>query len=198
MPATPSRLERAFYARDTRVVARELLGKLLVRGRRRARIVETEAYHGLDDAASHGHGGPTPRSAIMFGPAGFAYVYLIYGMWSCLNVVTGDVGLPSAVLLRAAALEAGEDPREAAGPGKLCRALGIDRALNGADLVDGDALWIADDGTAAGAVRQGPRVGVDYAGAWAARPWRYWIADHPSVSKKERAREGAPSRRARR
>jgi DNA-3-methyladenine glycosylase len=186
MPPPPPRLERAFYARDTRVVARELLGKLLVRGRRRARIVETEAYHGLDDAASHGHGGPTPRSAIMFGPAGFAYVYLIYGMWSCLNVVTGDVGVPSAVLIRAAALAGGGDPREAAGPGKLCRALGIDRALNGADLVAGDALWIADDGAAAGAVRRGPRVGVPYAGEWAARPWRYWIAGHPAVSKKER------------
>jgi DNA-3-methyladenine glycosylase len=185
----PARLPRAFYDRDTRVVARELLGKLLVRGGRRARIVETEAYHGPDDAAAHSFGGPTPRSAIMFGPPGVAYVYLIYGMWSCLNVVTGPAGFPSAVLIRAAALEEpGADPREAAGPGKLCRALAIDRALNGADLVAGQALWLGDDGAAAaGAVRAGRRVGVDYAGEWAERPWRYWIADHPAVSKKERS-----------
>jgi DNA-3-methyladenine glycosylase len=182
------RLPRDFYARDTRVVARALLGTVVCsrhEGKvRAARIVETEAYHGPDDAASHSHGGPTPRSAIMFGPPGYAYIYLIYGMWSCLNVVTGAIGFPSAVLIRAGAMLDGEDVRAGAGPGKLCRALGIDRRENGTDLVASQRLWIADDGFGPPRIRRGKRVNVDYAGDWAGRPWRFWIADHPSVSRK--------------
>jgi DNA-3-methyladenine glycosylase len=180
------RLPRDFYAGDTRVVARALLGALVcarVGGAlRTARIVETEAYHGPDDAASHAFRGPTPRSAIMFGPPGFAYIYLIYGMWSCLNVVTGAAGFPSAVLLRAGEL-AGGHARDAAGPGKLCRALGLDRRQNGADLVTSDVLYLAEDGYTPARVARGPRIGVAYAGRWAARPWRFWIADHPAVSR---------------
>ena len=179
------RLPRTFYARDTRLVARELLGAWVVTPGRAARIVETEAYHGLDDAASHAFGGPTPRSAIMFGRPGVAYVYLIYGVWSCLNVVTGEQGFPSAVLIRAGAID-GADAREAAGPGKLCRALAIDRGHNGEDLVTGKALWIARDrrDAAPAQIAEGRRIGVDYAGDWAERPWRFWIADHPSVSRR--------------
>jgi DNA-3-methyladenine glycosylase len=196
------RVPRSFHARDTRVVARELLGKVLIVGGppgRRARIVETEAYHGFDDTASHAFGGPTRRSAIMFGPPGFAYVYLVYGVWSCLNVVTGPEGFPSAVLLRAAQLLGEPDARTASGPGKLCRALAIDRSWNGEDLVHGTRLWLEDDGHVAQHVRTGRRIGVDYAGAWAARPWRYWIGSHPAVSKEEK-RDGPsrpPRRRAR-
>jgi len=197
----PRRLGRPFYERDTRKVARDLLGRVLVvangGGTLRARIVETEAYHGPDDGASHARGGPTPRSAIMFGPPGRAYVYLIYGMYSCLNLVTGPQGFPSAVLLRAAELGGDGDPRAAAGPGKLCRALGIDRGWNGEDLVTGARLWLEDDGAARPRVRTGPRIGVDYAGAWAARPWRYWIADHPSLSRKEKTDARASSGRRR-
>jgi DNA-3-methyladenine glycosylase len=193
-------LPRDFYARDTRVVARALLGKVVVLGRRRARIVETEAYHGFDDAASHAFGGPTPRSKIMFGPPGHAYVYLIYGVWSCLNVVTGEEKFPSAVLIRAGQILGSADPREAAGPGKLCRALGIDRTSNGADLCATRGLRIEDDGFPAPEVRTGTRIGIDYAGASAQHPWRFWIAGHGSVSKKEplsHAARRAPPRRAR-
>jgi DNA-3-methyladenine glycosylase len=194
MPSLP----REFYARDTRVVARDLLGKVVVLGRRRARIVETEAYHGRDDTASHAFGGPTPRSAIMYGPPGRAYVYLIYGVWSCLNVVTGEDGFPSAVLLRAGEILGGDDPREAAGPGRLCRALGVDRTLNGADLCAARGLRVEDDGVTPAGVRRGPRIGIQYAGAWASRPWRYWIAGHPSVSRRESdASRRSPPRRAR-
>lgn len=195
------RLSREFYARDTRVVARDLLGKVVCsvtdgvaegvaagaagddRAPKQARIVETEAYHGSDDGASHARGGPTPRSAIMFGPAGHAYIYLIYGMWYCLNVVTGDSGFPSAVLIRAGEILGADDVRAGAGPGKLCRALGLGRGQNGIDLVTSARLWIAEDDFARGRVRRGPRINVAYAGSWADRPWRFWIADHPSVSR---------------
>lgn len=191
-------LPREWFQRDTREVARDLLGKIVVCGRRHARIVETEAYHGFDDAASHAFGGPTPRSAIMFGPPGHAYIYLIYGVWCCLNVVTGAEGFPSAVLIRAAEPLFGDDPRAAAGPGKLCRAMGIDRRHNGIDLCAGRGLTVVDDGTAPAAVRSGVRIGIDYAGDWANRPWRFWIADHPAVSRKERpidaARRASPRR----
>jgi len=181
------RLPREFYARDTRVVARELLGKLVLSQDgptlRTVRIVETEAYHGPDDAASHARRGATPRTRIMFGAAGHAYIYLIYGVWNCLNLVTGEIGFPSAVLVRAGELEGG-DPRAAAGPGKLCRALGVDRKQNGEDLVLGTRLWLAEDGFEPGRVARGPRVNVDYAGRWAEKPWRFWIAGHPSVSRR--------------
>lgn len=147
-----------------------------------ARIVETEAYHGPYDRASHAHPGRTPRNAPMFGAPGHAYVYLIYGMWHCLNLVTMRDGYPAAVLLRAVALA---DPKAGAGPGRLCRALDVDRKLDGVDVVDGRALWVASDGfrVPASRVARGPRVNVDYAGpTWAPRPWRFWIAGERSVS----------------
>lgn len=175
-------LPRTFYERDTLEVARDLLGKIIQAPGGRARIVETEAYHGPDDAASHAHGGPTPRSAIMFGPPGFAYVYLVYGVWFCLNAVTGPEQFPSAVLIRAGAVD-GAEPRAGAGPGKLCRALAIDKRQNGMDLVSSGPLHLADDGFCPARIRRGPRIGVDYAGRWAKRPWRFWIDRHPSVSK---------------
>jgi DNA-3-methyladenine glycosylase len=184
-------LPRAFYARDTRVVARALLGKILVHRDggvvRAARIVETEAYHGQGDLASHARAGPTARAAIMFGPPGVAYVYLIYGRSHCMNVVTGPEGFPSAVLIRAA------EPVEGClhstrGPGNLCRALGIRREHdNGRDLC-GDDLYLLDGGPP-GRIVTGPRVNVHYAGAWAERRWRYALAESPWVS---RPRPGPP------
>jgi len=180
------KLPRAFYARDTRVVARALLGKVLVHRDggvlRAARIVETEAYHGPRDLASHARFGRTPRAGIMFGPPGFAYVYLIYGLSHCVNVVTGPEGFPAAVLVRAA------EPIAAClhatrGPGNLCRALGIRRERdNGRDLT-GDDLFVLDDGGGRPRIVAGPRVNVDHAGAWAARPWRFAIAGSPWVSR---------------
>jgi DNA-3-methyladenine glycosylase len=187
-PLTGEKLPRAFYARDTRVVARALLGKVLVHRDagvlRAARIVETEAYHGPRDLASHARFGRTPRAGIMFGPPGFAYVYLIYGLSHCVNVVTGPEGFPAAVLVRAA------EPITAClhatrGPGNLCRALGIRRELdNGRDLT-GDELFVLDDGGAGVRPRilAGPRVNVDHAGPWAARRWRYAVAGSAWVSR---------------
>lgn len=183
-PAIP--LPRAFYARDTRVVARALLGKLLVHRDgdvlRAARIVETEAYHGPRDLASHARFGRTPRAAIMFGPPGFAYVYLIYGRSHCVNVVTGPEGFPAAVLVRAAEPVAACQ-HATRGPGNLCRALGIRRERdNGRDLT-GDELYVVDDGRGRPRIVAGPRVNVDHAGPWAARAWRYAIAGSPWVSR---------------
>jgi DNA-3-methyladenine glycosylase len=196
----PERLPRDFYARDTVLIARELLGKLVSRRLPGGelllgRIVETEAYSGPEDRASHASRGLTPRTRLMFGPPGIAYVYQIYGMWFCLNAVTGPEGFPAAVLLRAAALPGA--PRAAAGPGKLCRALSIDKRQNGADLVLGEELWLADDGLRPSeeAIAAAPRVGVDYAGEWAERPWRFFLSDHPEVSVRPRRKVSVRPRR---
>ncbi len=186
----PPRLPSDVYEGHTVDVARALLGKLVVRARPEGlvmgRIVETEAYHGPEDKACHAARGLTPRTAPMFGAAGRAYVYQIYGMWFCLNAVTGPQGFPSAVLIRALEPVAGGfGVKDAAGPGKLCRALDIGRALNTTDLVGGADLWIADDGhrVEPAAVCAGPRIGVDYAEEWALTPWRFWVEGSRSVSK---------------
>jgi DNA-3-methyladenine glycosylase len=193
------KLPRAFFARDARVVARELLGKVLVhrhRGTwRAARIVETEAYHGPDDQASHARFGPTARAAIMFGPPAVAYVYLVYGRSHCVNAVTGPEGFPSAVLLRAGEPVAG-CLHSTRGPGNLCRALGIRReADNGRDLC-GDVLYLVG-GPPPARVASGPRVNVHYAGRWAERPWRYAVAGSPWVSRPVPGPTLSPARRRR-
>jgi DNA-3-methyladenine glycosylase len=190
------RLSRAFYEQPTVEVARQLLGKYLVRigaaGVRAGMILETEAYVGPDDKASHASRGRTPRTSVMFGPAGFAYVYLIYGMHHCLNVVTEQEGYPAAVLIRAVepsegmALMQKERPvpdvrRLTNGPGKLCQAFGIDRRLNGLDMC-GEALFVEDRDTRLVDIVVTTRVGVDYAGPWKDKPWRFYIAGHPGVS----------------
>jgi DNA-3-methyladenine glycosylase len=173
-------LPRAYFRRPTLQVARSLLGKYLVRkkGRRifSGRIVEVEAYIGTEDRACHASKGRTARTDVMFGPAGVSYVYLIYGMYHCFNIVTERVGHPSAVLVRAV-----EDAGTRAlidGPGRVCRFLSIDRKLNRSDLTAGEALWVEDRGerVASSAVMAGRRVGVDYAGLWARKPWRFRLA----------------------
>jgi DNA-3-methyladenine glycosylase len=185
-------LPRAFYARPTVDVAHALLGKLLVRrppGKsgplRVARIVEVEAYLGVRDAASHARRGPTPRAAIMFGPPGFLYVYLIYGMHNCMNVITETDGVAGAVLLRAAAPVAGvpDLKRPLTGPGKLCAGLDITRRENGLDLTTGGDFYLAEDGTPPPRRAASARIGVAYAGAWAARKLRFYIRGSPYVSK---------------
>jgi len=178
-------LPREFYARDTLKVARELLGNHLVhhyQGRRLVgRIVETEAYQGPEDLAAHSARGQTPRNAVMFGAPGHAYVYLIYGMWHCVNVVTRAAGIPHAVLIRA--VEPVDGIRNTThGPGLLCRAMHIDRSLNGVDLL-GQTLRIESGTLPLNAeIVTAPRIGVDYAGEWATRPWRFFLATSACVS----------------
>lgn len=185
MAAASTKLPRAFYAQKTLVVARALLGMHLVHvgpaGRQVGRIVETEAYQGPGDLAAHSARGRTERTEVMFGPPGHAYVYLIYGFWNCLNVVTAAEGTPHAVLLR------GLEPVEGIiatthGPGLLCRAMHIDRSLNRASLL-GNTLWIEKPADhRAPRISQSTRVGVDYAGDWAMKPWRFFDRDSPYVS----------------
>ena len=184
MPA-PDCLPRSFYARETLTVARELLGMHVVHRDathlRIGRIVETEAYKGPLDLAAHSAKGRTARTEVMFGPPGHAYVYLIYGMWNCLNVVAAAAGIPHAVLIRALEPVAQLDSATH-GPGLLCRAMNIDRTLNGANL-QGPKLWIERprDFRSAKVVRA-TRIGVDYAGSWAKKPWRFYDAHSPYVS----------------
>ena len=208
-PDQPAPLERAALTADVTTVAQRLLGTLLVRDdgatRRIARIVETEAYAGSHDRASHARAGMTPRTRVMFGPPGHAYVYLVYGLHHCLNVVCGQEGEAAAVLIRAVEPLAGVeamrtargrpgDPeaRLAAGPARTCQALDIDRRLDGLDLLDEHRLWLAErpGDRAPQAIVSGPRIGVEYAGReWAAKPWRFGVADSAALSKPFRERD---------
>jgi DNA-3-methyladenine glycosylase len=175
-------LSRAFYDRDAEAVARDLLGTWLVRRHETllqiGRVVETEAYLGPHDLAAHSSRGRTARTEVMFGPPGHAYVYLIYGMHHCLNAVTEAAGRASAVLIRALEPVVGIDlnPR---GPGRLCKALGIDRTLNGVDLTEPvrPPLAFVEPGEPLTpfTIDAGPRIGVDYAGEWAARALRFTV-----------------------
>jgi DNA-3-methyladenine glycosylase len=179
------RLAHGFFARDSLEVAPALIGTILVHRRRAGVIVEVEAYRGPEDAASHARFGATDRTSVMFGPAGRAYVYLCYGVHELFNIVTGRDGEPQAVLIRAIAPYAGlpDDPAVGRGPGKVTTALGIDRRHTRRDLAAG-ALFVAarPDGEPP-PIASGPRVGVDYAGAWAAEPFRFWWRDHSAVSR---------------
>lgn len=201
-----ARLTRKFYQRDPVTLARALLGQVLVRvlddGTRLAgRIVETEAYLGVVDRAAHSYGGRrTPRNAAMWGPAGHAYVYFVYGLHHCMNVVAEHAGTPTAVLIRALepleglarmrAHRAGKRPAErlrdadlCSGPAKLAQALRVDRTLDGADLVRGDALFLERGArTPARGIVAAPRIGVAYAAEWADQPMRFYVAGNPHVS----------------
>ncbi|MFH0909850.1 MAG: DNA-3-methyladenine glycosylase [bacterium] len=180
------KLPRSFYDRDTILVARELLGKFLVHidrdVKRVGRIVETEAYLGPHDLAAHSAKGRTERTKVMFGPPGFAYVYMIYGMHFCMNVVTQREGHASAVLLRAV-----EPVKQVCGrtqgPGLLCKAMHIDKRLNGHDLLSRNFHIAAGADTAPFTTVKRPRIGVDYAGPWAKRHLRFYIKGNEHVSK---------------
>lgn len=188
------RLPRPFYRRDPKVVAPDLLNKVLVHGDRAGRIVEVEAYCGAEDPGSHAFRGRTPRSATMFGPPGLLYVYLSYGMHWCANAVCGEEGEGVAVLLRALAPMTGLEEMRAArgqarpdrqlcsGPGRLCQALGIAQRHDGADLVTADGgVVIADDGTPPpGDPANSCRVGLT---AGADRPWRWYVAGEANLSR---------------
>lgn len=179
-------LSRDFYDRDTVVVARALLGCLLVhrvQGEARVgRIVETEAYLGSHDLAAHSSKGITPRTRIMYGPAGYAYVYLIYGIHHCMNVVTEHEGQGSAVLIRALEPVQGLTA-STRGPGLLTRAMGIDLRLNGHDLCSQDFFIASPAAPQAFHIISRPRIGVAYAGEWAHKPLRFYIEGNPCVSR---------------
>jgi DNA-3-methyladenine glycosylase len=190
-PSAPSGLvlDASFFARDTQEVARDLLDKVLVRevdGETLwGRLVEVEAYLGPDDLAAHSKGGRrTPRTEVMFGPPGHAYVYFTYGMHWCLNFVTREQGVPQAVLVRA--LEPGPEVDRCAGPGLVTRALRIDRALNGALLTPPD-LYVVDDDAPKRRVHVTPRIGVGGTGRWETRLLRY-VVDSPYLSRPFRTR----------
>lgn len=180
------KLPRSFYNRDTILVARELLGKYLVhqsRGVERiGRIVEVEAYLGAHDRAAHSSKGVTERTRVMFGPPGHAYVYFIYGMYYCMNVVTEREGHGAAVLLRAVEPVKNVTGRTC-GPGLLCRALRIDKRRNAHDLLSDDFYIAAPARAATFTIIRRPRVGVDYAGHWARRHLRFYLKGNPFVSR---------------
>lgn len=180
------KLSREFYDRKTITVARDLLGKLLVHVsdgvERIGKIVETEAYLGPHDLAAHSARGLTPRTKIMFGPPGFAYVYFIYGMYFCMNIVTEREGHASAVLLRAIEPVKNVEGRSC-GPGLLCRAMKIDKQLNGHDLLSSDFYIAAPTTAEVFKTLKGPRIGVDYAKHWAKRHLRFYIKGNKHVSR---------------
>lgn len=173
-------------------VAPRLLGGVLRHGEVAVRLTEVEAYDGANDPGSHAYRGPTPRNEVMFGPAGRLYVYFTYGMHHCCNVVVGEDGTASAVLLRAGEVVEGlalarerrgrsTDRDLARGPGRLCQALGIDRTHDGTDLATGELrLELPEESADPDRIVTGPRVGLRLA---ADRPWRFWLADEPSVSR---------------
>jgi DNA-3-methyladenine glycosylase len=185
-------LRRSFYARETVEVARALLGKIVVHGETSGRIVETEAYLGGEDLASHSARGITDRTRVIFGPPGHAYVYFIYGMYECLNLVAEPDGKPGCVLIRAlepvGGIEIMQRRRPAArglrgltsGPGRLTLALGITREQNGADVTRG-ALTVRSPASETGfEIEVTPRIGIRHCADW---PLRYTIKGNPFVSR---------------
>ena len=166
------KIDRDFYIRDVLEVAPDLPGKNLVlrlpdRSLGRFRITEVEAYKGNEDKACHASKGRTARTEIMFHEGGKLYIYLIYGMYWMLNIVTGVKDIPQAVLIRGV--------ENYPGPGKLTKFLRIDKSFYGEDLITSDRIWIEDPGTIH-LIKNGPRIGIDYAGEyWKTRPWRYYI-----------------------
>lgn len=194
------KLTRDFFTRDSLTVAEELLGKYLVHhtpsGITSGKIVETEAYRGPLDAAAHSFSGkPTERTKVMFGPGGYAYIYLIYGMHYCINIVAGVKGFPEVVLLRALepieGIELMKQRRQTEkvsnlcnGPGKLCTAMGITKEQYGADLCGDQVYLLSGETVLPGDIITTPRINIGYAGEAIAYPWRYIIKDCPFVSVK--------------
>lgn len=214
------RLNKNFYRQDTFKLAQSLLGKLIVRkyGHNTliGKIVETEAYYGPKDLASHASRGKTPRTQLMFDQAGLAYIYLIYGMYYCFNIVTEAKDFPAAILIRAIEpIEGikqmyrnrychGELSRTMTptchpstklrmtnnltnGPAKFCQAFKIDKTLNGINLITGQKLYLTEDEKIKlnpNQIKKAKRIGIDYAGAYKNKPWRYYLKNNQFISKK--------------
>lgn len=184
-------LPREFFERPTLKVAKELLGKVLMTQTPHSiiqtKIVDVEAYVGPKDKACHASKGRTKRTEIMFGPAGFTYVYLIYGMHHCLNIVTEQEDYPAAILIRGLEILGKDNPTTSPtrihGPGRICRFLEVNRTHNGLDATLGTTLWIEDLGLAVPRkhIQALPRIGVDYAGEWAKKLWRFCLPAPPST-----------------
>lgn len=179
-------LPRSFYNRDTVIVAKELLGKYLVHiinGKKYiGKVVEVEAYVGAHDLASHSSKGITKRTEVMYGPPGFAYIYMIYGMYYCMNVVTEQAGHGSAILLRA--LEPVQNiDLSTKGPGLLCKAMYLDTSLNRTDLLSSHLFFSEAPQPQTFHIIQNPRIGVAYAKDWVDKPLRFYIKNNPYVSK---------------
>jgi DNA-3-methyladenine glycosylase len=170
-----SRLGRDFFGRDALIVAKDLLGKQLVIDKKEKKIgtiIETEAYIGIKDKACHASRGKTQRTKIMWGKPGLLYVYLVYGIHYMLNVIVGEKGFPAAVLIR------GLSPIENIsgslnGPGKLTQKLEITKSENGIDAVSSNKIYFLDVGFDPKNIKQTPRIGIDYAGGWSKKPWRF-------------------------
>lgn len=187
-------LPREFFNRSTLTVAKNLLGKTLIKetpqGTIHAKIVDVEAYIGPKDKACHASKGRTKRTEIMFGPAGYTYVYLIYGMYHCLNLVTDREEYPAAILIRG--IEVLDHPAPSVpptridGPGRVCRFLEIDRTHNALDATSGIEIWVEDSGETISRkqIQALPRIGVDYAGDWANKLWRFCLPAPPSKRKR--------------
>ena len=186
-------LTQSYFTRPTLIVARSLIGKYLIRENGRCtiagKIIEVEAYIGEEDKACHASKGRTARTEVLFGPPGMSYVYLIYGMYHMLNVVTERPNFPAAVLIRAIEV----DGELIDGPGKLCRELGIDRSLHRVDLTQGRAIWFEDRGRRVPRNQVGtfPRIGVDYAGLWAKKPWRFRLIEEDGRTNSSRRKHKA-------
>ncbi len=192
----PIPLSRIFFNRPTLKVAKDLLGKYLLRetqtGIIESRIVDVEAYIGPKDRACHASRGRTKRTDVMFGPSGVTYVYLVYGMYHCLNLVTERIDFPAAILIRG--IEVVENgmgrldvPTRVDGPGRVCRFLDIDRNLNGVDTTEGKFIWVEDRGEniSPKQIQKFPRIGVNYAGEWAQKLWRFCL---PAAQKAPKGR----------
>lgn len=180
--------QKKFYERPALDVARDLLGQILVKEHKgmrvAARIVETEAYVGPEDLACHAAKGRTARTDVLFGPPGVAYVFLIYGMHHCFNAVVESEGVGAAVLVRGVEPIQGIAPSvRTDGPGRVCKAMGITLADNRTLLTERESLWIEKaSAVSARQVARGPRIGVEYAGAWAKKPYRFWVKGSLGVS----------------
>lgn len=190
-------LKREFYERDTITVAKALLGQIFVRRENGVEtsgiIVETEAYRGRNDAAAHSYKGKSERTSVMFGKKGLAYVYMIYGMYYCMNITCGPENEPEVVLLRAlepvGGIEVMEERRRTkklknlcSGPGKLCMAMDINKNLYGADLVESDVLFI-EKGGHAGEISASKRINIEYSGEARDYLWRFTVSGNPFISK---------------